>query len=466
MRNFGTAILHLACVLPSLAAQAQTQWLLGEGPAVATAKVIVFGDYANLRALRLDLDHLEGLQKRFGERGVCVAARLRERTTAEPVKALKPAVPVGYLEPPPGSAPDAHGRADLFAGLDRLSVAEVKGKGSWQGAPQFGLSWFVEQALLGKLDVPALAGATQQRNLLLSQFGEQAGIELRPRVEQVLQYCPQDGVAWGMRYVIEAERLCDTAAAQATLGTACKNLEPAALAAFADLALRSEPRNRDLGLELVGALTPAAASVPRDLRVQLCLLRALVRAGADREVGRVASMLAKPCGEHADLALLLAEILADASMPAVHKDLAQRALDQAAGLGANPMLLAAARHKVAARCGEDQTVAKQLADAFVEAFARQMTLNGAAWQFMTQLETKGRYDPLVLDLCERMLEDKNISFSYIDTVAVAMFVNGRLQEALDLQKKAIGIGGIKPTFAERLLRYETALQRQQSKKGK
>src|SRR5205814_9521244 len=135
-----------------------------------------------------------------------------------------------------------------------------------------------------------------------------------------------------------------------------------------------------VGRELVGALVPAAAAVPRDVRVQLALLRALVRAGADREVGRVSSTVAKAAGEYPELSLLLAEILADASTPAVHKDLAQRALDRAEQLGATPLLLAAARCKVAMRCGDEPARAKQLGDEFVARFAQQLTLNSCAWE--------------------------------------------------------------------------------------
>jgi hypothetical protein len=76
------------------------------------------------------------------------------------------------------------------------------------------------------------------------------------------------------------------------------------------------------------------------------------------------------------------------------------------------------------------------------------------------VQTLGRADALALAICERMLEHKeNLdSFEY-DTVALAMFLNGRVQEAVELQKTALekGGGSDPDAYRERLRRYEAAL---------
>jgi hypothetical protein len=57
-----------------------------------------------------------------------------------------------------------------------------------------------------------------------------------------------------------------------------------------------------------------------------------------------------------------------------------------------------------------------------------------------------------------------MSFGYQDTFALALFLNGRLQQAIELEEKALAASGNRPHYAERLARYKNTLAAQKPKK--
>jgi hypothetical protein len=119
------------------------------------------------------------------------------------------------------------------------------------------------------------------------------------------------------------------------------------------------------------------------------------------------------------------------------------------------------RYAVALRCLEDKAAAQKIAADYMQEHQEHVSLNNDAWYLMTQVPTMGRGDALALAMCERMLEHKeNLdSFEY-DTVAMSMFLNGRGQEAVALEKTALekGGGSDPESYRERLRRYEAALE--------
>ena len=84
-------------------------------------------------------------------------------------------------------------------------------------------------------------------------------------------------------------------------------------------------------------------------------------------------------------------------------------------------------------------------------------LNRCAWELMTDAETAGKFDDAALALAERMQERPNqLSHRLLDTIALAKFLNGRVDEAIDLQRLAIERGGKDDDYRRRLRTYEAA----------
>lgn len=89
-------------------------------------------------------------------------------------------------------------------------------------------------------------------------------------------------------------------------------------------------------------------------------------------------------------------------------------------------------------------------------------LNSVAWDLMTNKATAGKFDELALALTQRMevlsASDKRrrrIDHNHLDTAALANFLNGNVEKAISLQKKAIGKNS-SSDFRRRLRTYEAA----------
>jgi tetratricopeptide (TPR) repeat protein len=133
-------------------------------------------------------------------------------------------------------------------------------------------------------------------------------------------------------------------------------------------------------------------------------------------------------------------------------------LDQAEKLGADPRFLTAARYGAAVRCQEDPAAAQKLMDAYLGESEEHGTINNDCWYLMTELATMGRYDWFAAGLADRMLTQRDTmqDFEY-DTAALALFQVGRAEEAVELQQKAIEIGGASADYQLRLRRYQAGV---------
>ena len=106
------------------------------------------------------------------------------------------------------------------------------------------------------------------------------------------------------------------------------------------------------------------------------------------------------------------------------------------------------------RCAE-----KLLAQVVEENGDSARSLNELTWRLMTEKECTGKYDAAALALAERMLKQGRLRHEHLDTVALAMFINGRIDEAIKNQERAIK-GSDRDSYRRRLLVYRAARQNQ------
>jgi HAMP domain-containing protein len=96
------------------------------------------------------------------------------------------------------------------------------------------------------------------------------------------------------------------------------------------------------------------------------------------------------------------------------------------------------------------TVVEQIGD-------NQSRLNGVAWDLMTDKETAGQFDEVALAIARRMEQQgESMAHQHLDTAALAHFLNGEVQRAIDLQRQAIAKGGRSDDYRRRLRTYEAA----------
>ncbi len=89
-------------------------------------------------------------------------------------------------------------------------------------------------------------------------------------------------------------------------------------------------------------------------------------------------------------------------------------------------------------------------------------LNDFAWFLLTEkkLGPKERDLSLALEAARKAVElDGGLDPNSLDTLALALFENGKLREALACQEKAVGLRPGDPGMRERLERYRKALAR-------
>lgn len=434
-------------------------WYLGDPVVIGGEPAPVCTVYAFCNrqpgAFDEEADYLRGLQQRFGERGLVtvavVAERPEDRTAVETAWAGCRVV----VDPEGATSSAWLGRDHVpwnIVALDRRGVV------TFVGSSAEGLVDAIERTVAGKPRLDGARIAFSLRGELRVAFSDLDADVAARQLDRLIELVPHDGVAHGLRYVTEIQKRLSPPGARERLlaSVAALRDEARPLAAFADLALRCDPRGDGLAQELLAPLAAAAEAVPGDVFVRLTHLRVLVLAGRGREVGRAAMRLQKLVLRSADACLDFASILASDKDAAVHRDLAQRVLDRAEQLGAPPRLLVAARYGAALRCQEDAELAGRVLDAYL-ADTGEGNLNNDCWYLMTELPTMGRYDWFAHALAERMLQNREAMLGHeYDTAALAKFLVGAIDEAVALQEKAIAMGGVSADYQQRLERYRAA----------
>lgn len=438
--------------LPELPAEG---WLRG-GPVAVTgadaAPCTLFACYSwQPERLAADVGYLAALQQRLERRGLRAVVVVRD-AACPGLDAWSDAA----LLDPDGKVAGAVALAD---GERRLPIVAVDARGVVQfvGEPGGGLIDEVERVLDGVTDADRAQQLFELRRDLVEEFGEVPGDEALDFLSPLVDAVPRDGLLQGLCYLMLATRAdrAEAAAARFAAATEAMADEPRPLAVFADLVLRGDPFGAGLAEALVAPLQRAATATPDDPAVQLALLRALLRAGRGREAGRLAMQLRAVVTGTADGCVEFASLLTQAPEPAIWRDLATMALDAAARLGAEPFLLLALRHTVASRCQNDPVAARRLFDAYLADGGAGGSLNSDAWELMTGLGTMGRFDWFAAALAEQMLDAPDLmDDAEYDTAALAMFLTGRLDRAVELQRTALAKGGAGvSSYEERMRRY-------------
>jgi len=433
------------------------KWLQGDAVEVTGSACTVWGFYSQLpHLLAADGDYLAYLQKRYAARGVRVVAAVKDEAAAG-------------LDRWSGCAAvvDDAARTEMaWANVNAQSrtnivVLDAAGKLAFVGRPGAGLVDAIEHVLAGEDDPVAAARARGTRLLLPGMFDDATGKDTVAKLRPLVRFAPRDGLLNGLLYLTLRTKSNDADGAQQHLAAAVKQLaeEPRPLAVFADLVLRGDARRASVVATLRPPLKNAAALAKHDPVVQLAYLRVLIMAGDGRESGRQAMRIRKRVTNTAAGCLDYAMLLARDENPQIHADLATLTLNKAEKLSADPRLLAAARYIVALRCAQDEPAAKKVMTVYLKDQDMRVGLNNDSWYFMTQLPTMGRFDWFAVGLVERMLEERDaMDYFEFDTAALAMFLVGRVADAVELQEEALKKGATVPAeYEERLARYKAHL---------
>lgn len=426
-------------------------------PSVGAAAVTLVARYGRAAArLRGDVDFLDGLAARYAGRGLRVVAVVADAASA------RGAALHGAEVREQGELRLAEARVGVPPSpRDYVAVIDADGDVLFRGAPGCGVEDMLERALSGDWDPDDEGRAASWRRQLVDSFDELAGEATIAVLEPLAAACPRDGLLNGILYLTYATKANDPDAARRLRGRAARAMSgsPRALAVFADLALRGDPRRAEVWRDLRSALERAGELAPTDPFVQRALLRARIAGGDDRAAGRLAMQRRAVMTATAHGCLDFASLLAGAETPMIYRDIAEQAVSRAAALGAEPRLLSAARYIVRLRCGEDVSGAGEVLQRYRAEQGEFYRLNSDAWRFLTQVGSMGRYDWFAAGLVDELLHGAEVlDYFELDTAALAMFLVGRFQEAVDLQRAALREGGQEEAaYRDRLVRYEASV---------
>lgn len=291
----------------------------------------------------------------------------------------------------------------------------------------------------------------------------QDGPGMRHGTARLVELFPHSGFAHAARYMDLAWYCADAsaarAAAEASLGALAGDSWP--LVRFCDLVLRADANDPELAAKIDKALEPVIAAEPDAPLARLCSLRARFRARSTTVTPATIEALLPLVDGDGESTRELAEIVAHAPEPSLFRDVAERLLGAARTLPVDSRLLTATQYLVAARCAKDDAGAAQAFEHFVgvgEDNHRAYSLNTRAWNLLVEVGTMGRFDPLALALMQKAREEigDKMSDALLDTMALALFGNGRFDEAIELQTQAISNTDGDPRYECRLLRYQRA----------
>ena len=107
--------------------------------------------------------------------------------------------------------------------------------------------------------------------------------------------------------------------------------------------------------------------------------------------------------------------------------------------------------------GHAQRAANALAKVVEQVGDDPHRLNSAAWHLMNDQETAGKFDELALAIATRMEQRRDeLDPRAFDTIAMARFLAGDLERAVELQAEAIARGGNADEYRRRLRTYQAA----------
>lgn len=436
--------LEVGDVAPALL---KLEWLRGEPVALGKDRIVVVEFFSSICPLsRLAIPVLSKLQRRYQDQvaiaGVVPVRFERKREAAENfVAEWKDRI--GYAV-----AWDGSGRvtADWFdaaqqTGYPAAFVVDAKSRVAWIGSPLEGLDDVLARLTSGAFDLEvARQVARLEQGLRRAQNASD-----RDRVlavtKQWIALEPARATPWISRFVALADDL--TAAHEALLCTrqALHSLAPAPaeLARFCNEGLFAVADATDchaLGLQTV---REAFAHAKDDAQLAVAYFSALAATGKQAEAEQIGSRAVALAPTDSSALVALARHFIERRHGKRFVAPALAAIARALAAEPDNHQLDLIEFGILADVSGDDQAARQVGERIIEKAKRdEVLLNQFAWDLLDKPQLCGRFDRLALAaaLATAAL-DNGGHWMYVDTLARAKFVNGDVDKARELQRRAV-----------------------------
>jgi uncharacterized protein len=235
--------------------------------------------------------------------------------------------------------------------------------------------------------------------------------------------------------ILELAKNRGEARAAATKSIAVLGSSPLELVRFVDKALFADPTVNEYQMALM-ALTPIAKAGRSIAEVRIAHLRALDGCGNTMQAVSSSERLIEELGAATEDLLGVAEAICDLRFGVPLGDVALAAINAYVKDWPESEYVMRVRYRVLRDLQRDRDGARALGKRIIGGLGP-ANLNGWVWKLLTERPLAGRYHRLALVGAERMVERGNLQGFECDTVALAKFLNGRIDEAIEYQRRAI-----------------------------
>jgi tetratricopeptide (TPR) repeat protein len=213
------------------------------------------------------------------------------------------------------------------------------------------------------------------------------------------------------------------------------------------------------------ALEKSLAAAPKDVEVRMAYFRALAATGDTSKAMKLAGETIELMKGNAEKLSRFAEVLSSPMMREKCGELALRAVELAIEVAPQEPMHHLIKFHILHECKKDLKAANVTGQYFVQLAAGDAeALNNFAWGLLTEDDFKGQYNELALAASETLRKAPGgDSWMNLDTLALAKSENGKIDEAIAIEKQALEKcpdGPAKPELQAALERFEEA------KKGK
>lgn len=209
------------------------------------------------------------------------------------------------------------------------------------------------------------------------------------------------------------------------------------------------------------ALEKAQAAAPKDVDVRMAYFRALATTGDTSKAMKLAGETIELMKGNAEQLSRFAEVLSSPMMREKCGELALRAVELAIEVAPQEPVHHLTKFHILHECKKDRQAANVTGQYFVQLAAQDASaLNDFAWGLLTEEGYMGQYAELALAASETMKKAPGgDSWMCLDTLALAKFENGKIDEAIAIEKQALEKcpeGPAKPELQAALERFEAA----------
>jgi tetratricopeptide (TPR) repeat protein len=287
------------------------------------------------------------------------------------------------------------------------------------------------------------------------------------RATSMIRDKPNDYQGYALRYVTQLRLARDPKAAHQTANLAAGALAklPGQLVAFIERAMFVDATAAEYRIAVM-ALAPLVPDHARHAGVRVAHLRALVGAGKLKEAVITNKNIVEDLRQDPKGLLHLASAIVAMDDGRALGGVARKAIElaEAALPGHHQQELLKVKyrllHDLLALHQEARKVGEQLVGTFpVEGGP----LNDFVWSLMVDPPDAGRFPTLALLGARRLLTSESIEVNEWDTIALAFFRNGMVDEAIDYQRKALAMPGATAAYRTRMAMYEAAKAAAQAK---